>query len=98
MRTRRFGTKIELNFMEQNDNYFSNGKSEAEKLRNVSSLVNDIVNTKPEESLEVKESESESEELPEVNPLVDLVGKTISAHKEKGFFMQGVQTDGNPKL
>jgi hypothetical protein len=84
--------------MEQNDNYFSNGKSEAEKLRNVSSLVNDIVNTKPEESLEVKESESESEELPEVNPLVDLVGKTISAHKEKGFFMQGVQTDGNPKL
>jgi len=84
--------------MEQNDNYFSNGKSEAEKSRNVSSLVNDIVNTKPEESLEVKESESESEELPEVNPLVDLVGKTISAHKEKGFFMQGVQTDGNPKL
>jgi len=86
--------------MEQNDNYFSNGKSEAEKLRNVSSLVNDIVNTKPEESLEVKESEieSETEELPEVDPLVDLVGKAISTHKEKGFFMQGVQIDGNPKL
>jgi len=86
--------------MEQNDNYFSNGKSEAEKLRNVSSLVNDIVNTKPEESLEVKESEieSETEERPEVDPLVDLVGKAISTHKEKGFFMQGVQIDGNPKL
>ena len=82
--------------MEQNDNYFNNGKSEAEKLRNISSLVNDIVNTKPEESLEVKESETE--ELPEVDPLVDLVGKTISTHKEKGFFMQGVQIDGNPKL
>ena len=86
--------------MEQNDNYFSNGKSEAEKLRNVSSLVNDIVNTKPEESLEVKESEieSETEERPKVDPLVDLVGKAISTHKEKGFFMQGVQIDGNPKL
>ena len=31
--------------MEKNDNYF-NEKSEAEKLRNVSNLVNDIVNAK----------------------------------------------------
>ena len=47
--------------MEKNDNYFDN-KSEAEKLRNVSSLVNDIVNTKPEASLEVQESgEAETE-------------------------------------
>jgi len=75
--------------MEQNDNYF-NDKSEAEKLRNVSSLVNDIVNTKPEESLEVQESE--------ITPLVDLVGKAISTHKQKGFFLQGVETDDNPKL
>ena len=39
--------------MEKNDNYFDN-KSEAEKLRNVASMVNDIVNTKPDDSLEVK--------------------------------------------
>ena len=32
--------------MEKNDNYFNNEKSEAEKLRNISNLVNDIVNTK----------------------------------------------------
>ena len=75
--------------MEKNDNYF-NDKSEAEKLRNVSSLVDGIVNAKPEES--------ETEELPEVDSLVDLVGKTISTHKPKGMFMHGVQTDDNPKL
>ena len=64
--------------MEKNNDYFDN-KSEAEKLRNVASLVNDIVNSKPDESLEVKESDSETkEELPEVDPIVDLVGKTIS--------------------
>ena len=63
--------------MEKNNDYFDN-KSEAEKLRNVASLVNDIVN---------------------VNPIVDLVGKTISAHKpDRGAFFQGVQKDGNPKL
>ena len=73
--------------MEQNDNYF-NVKSEAEKLRNVSNLVNDIVNTKSEKSLEVEESE--------VTPLVDLVGKAISTHKPKGMFMHGVQVDGSP--
>ena len=98
MGTRRFGTKIELEIMDINKEYF-NDKSEAEKLRNVSSLVNDIVNAKPEETLEVQEGEkSETEELPEVNPLVDLVGKTISTHKPKGMFMHGVQTDDNPKL
>ena len=75
--------------MEKNDNYF-NDKSEAEKLRNVSSLVDGIVNAKPEES--------ETEELPEVDSLFDLVGKTISTHKPKGMFMHGVQTDDNPKL
>ena len=100
MGTRRFGTKIELEIMEKNDNYF-NEKSEAEKLRNVSSLVNDIVNTKPEESLKVEAGMAEgdgAEELPEVDPLVDLVGKTISTHKPKGMFMHGVQSDDNPKL
>ncbi len=75
--------------MEKNDNYF-NEKSEAETLRNVSNLVNDIVNTKSEKSLEVQESE--------VTPLVDLVGKAISTHKPKGMFMHGVQTDDHPKL
>jgi len=70
-------------------------------LRNVSSLVNDIVNAKPEKSLKVEAGVGEGdgvEELPEVNPLVDLVGKAISKGRPKGFFMQGVQTDDNPKL
>jgi len=86
--------------MEKNDNYFDN-KSEAEKLRNVSSLVNDIVNAEPVEELKVESEVGEgdgTEEVPEVNPLVDLVGKTLSAGKPKGFFMQGVQTDDNTKL
>ena len=85
--------------MEKNDNYFDN-KSEAEKLRNVASLVNDIVNSKPEDSLEVKESDAETkEELPEIDPIVDLVGKTISTHNpNKGAFFQGVQTDDNPSI
>ena len=76
--------------MEKNDNYFDN-KSEAEKLRNVASMVNDIVNTKPDDSLEVKESDTKTE-------LVDLVGKAISNYKPKGHFFQGVIRDGNPKL
>ena len=86
--------------MDINKEYFSD-KSEAEKLRNVSSLVNDIVNAKPEDSLKVEAGVGEGdgiEELPEVNPLVDLVGKAISKGRPKGFFMQGVQTDDNPKL
>jgi|TARA_B110000263_G_C14976869_1_gene359718 hypothetical protein len=86
--------------MDINKEYFSD-KSEAEKLRNVSSLVNDIVNAKPEKSLKVEAGVGEGdgvEELPEVNPLVDLVGKAISKGRPKGFFMQGVQTDDNPKL
>ena len=87
--------------MEKNDNYF-NEKSEAERLRNVSNLVNDIVNAKHNTDLEVEagvgEGDGTEEELPEVNPLVDLVGKTISAHKPKGMFMHGVQTDDHPKL
>ena len=82
--------------MEQNNDYFDN-KSEAEKLKNVASLVNDIVNAKPEEPLEVQESETE--EQPEVDPVVELVGKAISTHRpNKGAFFQGVQKDGNPKL
>ena len=100
MGTRRFGTKIELEIMEKNDNYF-NEKSEAEKLRNVSNLVDSIVNAKPEESLEVEAGMAEgdgTEELPEIDPLVDLVGKTISTHKPKGMFMHGVQTDDHPKI
>ena len=86
--------------MDINKEYFSD-KSEAEKLRNVSSLVNDIVNAKPEKSLKVEAGVGEGdgiEELPEVNPLVDLVGKAISKGRPKGFFMQGVQTDDNTKL
>ena len=84
--------------MEQNDNYFNN-KSEAEKLRNVSNLVDSIVNAEPEESLEVEAGMAEgdgTEELPEVNPIVDLVGKAISTHKPRGMFMHGVQVDGSP--
>ena len=81
--------------MDINKEYF-NDKSEAEKLRNVSNLVNSIVNAEPEESLEVQETETE--ELPEIDPIVELVGKTISTHKPKGLFMHGVQTDDNPKL
>ena len=86
--------------MDINKEYFSD-KSEAEKLRNVSSLVDSIVNAEPKETLKVEAGIAEgdgTEELPEVNPLVDLVGKTISTHKPKGFFMQGVQTDDHPKL
>ena len=86
--------------MDKNKEYFSD-KSEAEKLRNVSSLVDSIVNAEPEESLKVEAGVGEgdgTEELPEVNPLVDLVGKAISKGRPKGFFMQGVQTDDNTKL
>ena len=87
--------------MDINKEYFSS-KSEAEKLRNVSSLVNDIVNAKPVEELKILDSgvgEGDGiEELPEVDPLVDLVGKAISKGKPKGFFMQGVQSDDHPKL
>ena len=86
--------------MEQNANYLNN-KAEAEKLRNVSNLVDSIVNAEPEESLEVEAGMAEgdgTEELPEVNPIVDLVGKAISTHKPKGMFMHGVQTDDHPKL
>ena len=86
--------------MDINKEYF-NDKSEAEKLRNVSNLVDSIVNAKPEESLEVEAGMAEgdgTEELPEIDPLVDLVGKTISTHKPKGMFMHGVQTDDHPKI
>ena len=88
--------------MEKNDNYFDD-KSESEKMRNVANMVNDIVNTKPEEPLKVDSEVGEGDGTegmpePEVNPLVELVGKAISAGKPKGFFMQGVQTDDNPKL
>ena len=86
--------------MEKNDNYFDN-KSESEKMRNVANMVNDIVNAKPDETLkETPAPEGEQVELPEpqANPVVELVGKAISAGKPKGFFMQGVQSDDNPKL
>ena len=79
--------------MEKNTDYFD-AKSEAEKMKNVANMVHDIVNAKPEEPLEVQSEDSE----PEVNPMVELVGKALSAGKPKGFFMQGVQTDDNPKL
>jgi predicted neutral ceramidase superfamily lipid hydrolase len=88
--------------MEKNDNYFDN-KSESERMRNVANMVNDIVNAKPEEEIAaVAEGDGTDEdpkpEEPEVNPLVDAVGKAISNHKPRGMFMQGVQTDDNPKL
>ena len=89
--------------MEKNDNYFDN-KSGSERMRNVANMVNDIVNAKPEEEIVagVGEGDGTDEdpkpEEPEVNPLVDAVGKAISNHKPRGMFMQGVQTDDNPKL
>ena len=89
--------------MEKNDNYFDN-KSESEKMRNVANMVNDIVNAKPEEEIVavIGEGDGTDEdpkpEEPEVNPLVDAVGKAISNHKPRGMFMQGIQTDDNPKL
>ena len=64
-------------------------------------MVHDIVNAKPDVKLdETPAPEGSPEELPkpETNPVVELVGKTISTHKPKGFFMQGVQTDDNPKI
>ena len=81
MGTRRVGPKIELKIMEKNDNYFDN-KSESEKMKNVANMVNDIVNTKPEEPLKVDSEVGEGDGTegmpePEVNPLVELVGKTI---------------------
>ena len=87
--------------MEKNDDYFDN-KSESEKMRNVANMVHEIVNVKSteeddEEKSEVQVETAETEE-PEVNPIVDLVGKAISTHKPRGMFMQGVQTDDNPKL
>ena len=79
--------------METNNDYFNN-KSEAEKLRNISNMVDGIVNAKPEELPEVQSEDAE----PEENLMVELVGKALSAGKPKGFFMQGVQSDDNPKL
>ena len=88
--------------MEKNDNYFDT-KSESEKMRNVANMVNDIVNAKPEEPLKVDSEVGEGDGTegmpePEVNPMVELVGKALSAGKPKEFFMQGVQSDDNPKL
>ena len=88
--------------MEKDNNYFGT-KPESEKMRNVANMVDGIVNAKPEESLKVDSEVGEGDGTegmpePEVNPLVELVGKAISAGKPKGFFMQGVQTDDNPKL
>ena len=83
--------------MEKNDDFFGS-KPESEKMRNVANMVHDIVNAKPEEPLEVTVEEDESPEKPEVDPIVASVGKALSAGKPKGFFMQGVQTDDNPKL
>jgi hypothetical protein len=87
--------------MEKNDDYFDS-KSESEKMRNVANIVHEIVNVKSteeddEEKSEVQVETAETEE-PEVNPVVELVGKAISNHKPRGLFMQGVQTDDNPKL
>ena len=87
--------------MEKNDDYFDT-KSESEKMRNDANIVHNIVNVKPtekddEENPEVQIENDETVE-PEVNPLVDLVGKAISTHKPRGLFMQGVQTDDNPKI
>ena len=82
--------------METNNNYFHD-KSEAEKLKNISNLVDGIVNTKPEETLKDLVQEVQKSEQ-EVDPIVDSVGRAISTHKPKGMFMHGVQTDDHPKL
>ena len=89
--------------MEKNTDYFGD-RSDSERMRNVANMVHDIVNPKSKEvegdekKPEVQIETAETEE-PEVNPVVDLVGKAISSHKPRGsFFMQGVQTDDNPKL
>ena len=86
--------------MEKDNNYFGT-KPESEKMRNVANLVDGIVNAKPDETLMTGDADVvETEELPESeeNPVVELVGKAISAGKPKGFFMQGVQPDDNPKI
>ena len=86
--------------MEKNTDYFQ-GRSEAERMRNVANQVHDIVNpTQPEPEVQAEgETETPSEPVePTVNPVVDLVGKAISTHKPRGMFMQGVQSDGNPKI
>ena len=86
--------------MEKNTDYFD-GKSDAEKMKNVANMIHDIVNAKPDVKLdETPSPEGAPEELPEpeVNPVVELVGKAISVGKPKGYFMQGVQSDDNPKL
>ena len=86
--------------MEKNTDYFD-GKSESEKMRNVANIVHDIVNVKLKEEGEEKpevQVETDETEEPEVNPVVELVCKAISTHKPRGLFMQGVQTDDNPKL
>ena len=84
--------------MEKNVDYFDT-KAESEKMRNVANMVHDIVNAKRNKpELEVTAEEDDAPEKPEVDPVVELVGKALSAGKPKGFFMQGVQTDDNPKL
>ena len=79
--------------MEKDNNYFGT-KPESEKMRNVANMVDGIVNAKPDETLEIQSEDAE----PEENLMVELVGKALSAGKPKGFFMQGVQSDDNPKL
>ena len=88
--------------MEKDNNYFGT-KPESEKMRNVANMVHDIVNATPEEPLKVDSEVGEGDGTegmpePEENLMVELVGKAISAGKPKGFFMQGVQSDDNPKL
>ena len=88
--------------MEKDNNYFST-KPESEKMRNVANMVHDIVNVKPDETLITGDAyadvvETEESPEPEVNPVVELVVKSISSGRPKGFFMQVVQTDDRPKL
>ena len=86
--------------MEKDNNYFGT-KPESERMRNVANMVDGIVNVKPDETLITGAADVvETEELPEPeeNLMVELVGKALSAGKPKGFFMQGVQSDDNPKL
>lgn len=84
--------------MEKNTDYFE-GRSEAEKMRNVANMVHDIVNPKPEEpEVQVEGEEKPSEEESSIDPVVDLVGKAIKKHQPKGIFMQTVGTDETPSL
>jgi len=68
------------------EDYFGT-KPDQEILRNVAKTVNGVVNPEPKKVEEDANTETASEE-PTINPVVDLVGKTIKNFKPRGEFMQ----------